>query len=374
MKILFVLEHYHPYIGGAEQLFLELTTAMAREGHAVTVVTTRFRPGLPKEEHYRGVRIIRVTCRNRFLFSFFSLGAVLRHARGQDLIHTTSYNAALPAWLAGRWRGIPVIITFHEVWGRLWWELPYIPFLLRLAYFSWEQFVLRLPYHRWVAVSEATRIALERAGLPADRIARIYNGLGPEDVQPVEAPPPQAFTFTYYGRLGYSKGLDLLIPAARRFLDRHPEAVFQLVIPTYPAGLFRRVIRMLGDGPARGRVKLYHDLDRGALFHLVRHSSCVVIPSYSEGFCFVAAEATALGVPLIHSDRTALAEVAGGKQVVIEPFDEEGLFQALCKASKGDWGWREKREFRLSDAVQGYLQLYRRWRASGKNIPDGPGC
>jgi glycosyltransferase involved in cell wall biosynthesis len=359
VKILFVLEHYHPYIGGAERLFLELTTALAREGHTVAVVTTRFRPDLPETETFQDVTIHRVTCRNRFLFSFLSLGRVWRLARGFDLIQTTSYNAALPAWLAGRLRRVPVIIIFHEVWGRLWWRLPYIPWVLRLAYFSWEQLVLRLPYHRWVAVSEATRQALQRSGIPGVRIVRIYNGLDTADLRYTWQPPAEGFIFTYYGRLGYSKGLDLLIPAALRFLDEHPEARCQLVIPTYPGGLFRRVSGQVRDAVARGRIQLFHDLDREELFGIVAASSCVVVPSYSEGFCFVAAEATAMGVPLIHSGRTALAEVAGGRSLLIEPFDPEGLYRALGRAREGDWEYREVRHFPMRDAVAAYLELYR---------------
>ncbi|RME91864.1 MAG: hypothetical protein D6772_17720, partial [Bacteroidetes bacterium] len=126
MKMLFVLEHYHPYLGGAEKLFRQVAEGLAAEGHTVEVITTRHQARLAREEVIAGVRIRRVHCYNRFLFTFFSLPVIWRAAKDTDLIHTTTYNAAFPAWLVGRLRRKSVLITFHEYWGKLWFSLPYL--------------------------------------------------------------------------------------------------------------------------------------------------------------------------------------------------------------------------------------------------------
>jgi len=97
MRILFVLEHFHPYVGGAEELFLKLTTALVNEGYDVSVVCTRHDSSVAQYEDHQGVKIHRVNCYNRFLFTLFSLPIVLKLARRSDLIHTTSYNSAVPA-------------------------------------------------------------------------------------------------------------------------------------------------------------------------------------------------------------------------------------------------------------------------------------
>ena len=67
MKILFVLEHFYPYIGGAEKLFYALATNLAKEGFEVIVVTTQFDKKLPLVEFHKNVKIIRVKC---FCFLF----------------------------------------------------------------------------------------------------------------------------------------------------------------------------------------------------------------------------------------------------------------------------------------------------------------
>lgn len=358
MRILFVLEHFHPYIGGAEHLFWELSRALTGRGHHVRVVTTRFRTDLPEEEMINGITILRVNCINRYFFSFFSILKVIQEARSADLIHTTSYNAALPAFIAAKWRKKPVIVTFHEVWARLWWSLPLTPLWLKSAYWTWEQILLKLPFDRFVGVSQATAQALIEAGVKPARVTMIYNGLDYSRFSNYSHQPPVEFTFTYFGRLGTSKGLDFLLPAASRFVRKYPEVIFKLIIPQIPEAIYKWVLQELKDILQSGQIQIVHDLNQQKLFEEVATSSCVVVPSRSEGFCFVAAEAVAMGLPVLSSERTALAEVVGGQFIHIDPLSEEGVFRALEAAKRGEWGQKEIRQFPLRRSVDQYLQLF----------------
>jgi glycosyltransferase involved in cell wall biosynthesis len=359
VKILFVLEHFHPYIGGVETLFFELTTSLVRQGHQVAVVTTRHQDALPKKEVLQGVSIHRVTCRNRFLFSFLSIPTITKLAGKFDLIQTTSYNAALPAWIGSRLRSKPIVITFHEVWGPLWQKLPFIAPHLRVLFRMWEWFILKLPFDRFVAVSDATQISLSEHGIPDRKLVRIYNGVDYEQFSSYSWQPPRAFTATYFGRLGASKGLDLLLGAAGKFFNKHPDAKLIMIIPRYPVTFFNKIMQLIKQIGLEANIILLHDLSREALYTEISRSSCVVIPSHSEGFCFVAAEATALGIPIISSQKMALKEVAGGKIIVIDPLSAAGLEAALEKAIKDDWVYVLPTRFELKDAVDQYELLYK---------------
>lgn len=358
MNILFVLEHFYPYIGGAEQLFWELAQSLVQKGHQVSVVTTRFQPDLKQDEEIDGISIRRVDCHNRFLFSFFSLPAVLRRSKGVDIIQTTSYNAALPAFIAGIWNRKPVVITFHEVWNRLWWRLPFTPVILKLGYFLWEKLLIRLPFQKFIAVSDATERSLVSAGVQPSRISRVYNGLDYGQFAAFPWRPPAQFTATYFGRLGPSKGLDLLLPAIEKFLKQHPEARFKLIIPTVPAGLYDKVRGHLEQMDSQGQLLILHDLDRLELFEEVSTSSCVIIPSLSEGFCFVAAEAAGLGVPIISSQRKALEEVVSGYYLPIDPLTPEHVVETLQRARQGEWLFKPLRKFSVADFISGYIKTY----------------
>ena len=358
MKILFVLEHFYPYIGGSEKLFFELSKKLTEKGYQVTVVTTRYKPSLPKEEMIDKVQVFRMRSRNRFLFSFFSLPAIIAQARHADLIHTTTYNAALPACLAGWFLRKPVIVTFHEVWGKLWLELPFLKPWQKRLYFAYEKMVLWLPFHRYLAVSKFTKERLKDAGIKSSRIVQIYNGLDYENFKPLNHIPPPVFTYTYFGRLGVSKGLDILLPAAKRFREHSPKSRLQLIIPKQPKAIYQLVLHLIQSLNLEEHVVLLHDLPRQQLYGTLLQSSCVVIPSYSEGFCFAAAEAAALGVPIISSGKGALKEVVSGKNIQMQGLTENALLEALLSACSGDWKVLPEKRFTLKQTVEQHLELY----------------
>ena len=357
MKILFILELYHPNIGGIEKLFKSLTETLAGQGHEVSVITTRFRKDLPVRETLNGVKIRRLKFSSRFLFTFFGIFSMLKEARHCDIIHTTSYNAAFPARLAGWICRKKVIITFHEVWGKLWFKLPFIDFVSRRLFYLYEQFILRLGFYRYVAVSDYTRQCLLHSGIKEKKLVRIYNGLDYVAYEPGAYAPPEDFVFTYFGRLGISKGLDLIMDASANFLKNHPAAHLKLIIPMTPASLFNKIKKLLKNLPEE-RYSLLHHLNETDLRMHLQHSSCIVIPSYSEGFCFAAVESIALGIPLISSGKGALEEVVSGKHIVMESFDSKGLSDALEKAYRGEWIATPVKEFPFEDTLEGYRRLY----------------
>lgn len=79
---------------------------------------------------------------------------------------------------------------------------------------------------------------------------------------------------------------------------------------------------------ARGLVRLPF-LPRGALLALMRDARAVLMPSLAEGFGLPVAEAMALGTPVLTSDRGALAEVAGGAALLVDPEDYSSLVAGL---------------------------------------------
>ena len=357
MKILFILELHYPNIGGIEKLFKSLSETLAAQGHEVTVITARFRKDLPVKETLNGVKIRRLKFSSRFLFTFFGIFSMLKEARHCDIIHTTSYNAAFPARIAGWITRKKVIITFHEVWGKLWFRLPFVNYISKRLFYLYEQFILRLGFYRYVAVSDYTRQCLLRSGIKEKRLVRIYNGLDYSAYDPEAYAPPEDFVFTYFGRLGISKGLDLIVDASADFLENHPDAQLKLIIPKTPASLFNKIYNLLGKLP-EGRYTLLHHLNETDLLMHLQHSSCIMIPSYSEGFCFAAVESIALGIPVISSGKGALEEVVSGKHIVMESQDSKGLSDALEKAYRGEWLNKPVKEFPFEDTLRDYLGLY----------------
>ncbi len=364
MKILFVLEYHYPHIGGVETLFKLLTEQLVIKGYHVTVLTNRHSSELPKEEIINGVIIKRINFHNRYLFTLFAFFPALKLAKTHDLIHTTSYNAAFPAFFAALFSRKKVFITFHEVWGSLWHSLPYINVFSSFLHRSFESLLVKLPFHKFISVSKFTRQSLIKSGISPDRVIKIYNGIDYTDFESVQIKKDSnqkqnsMFQFCYFGRLGISKGLDILLPALSLCKSREYSFQCLLIIPSENIPFNTLIKQQLQDLGLEDVVRIEHDLERSQLLTRVAESDAVIIPSYSEGFGFTAVESMALGVPIISSGNGALSEVVSGQHLVFDPFTSAALAESMIAALENNWQHTEKKMFRLQDSIEGYCQLY----------------
>ncbi|MFO7722265.1 MAG: glycosyltransferase family 4 protein [Bacteroidales bacterium] len=361
-RVLFILEHFFPYLGGVEQLFGQLTKALAGRGVEVTVLTTRHDPTLPVEEMLEGVRIRRIRAGNRYLFTLLALPLAIRYAIRARVVFTSTYNAAVPAFIAAALARKPVIITVHEVWGHLWFRFPWLGKAPAALHFLFEKLVISLPFRRMVAVSDFTRATLLHRGITPEKVEMVHNGLDYNRIDQYRQPRPEGFSpspekFIYYGRLGHSKGLDLIVKGGARYLQKNPGAVIELVVPEVPRRFRRRLEKEVASTPCRDRILITASLPEAELFRRLQDATAVLIPSRSEGFCYVAAECAALGVPVISSGQGALTETAGGKVVTLSSLTPDGLCEAMEKACAGEFKDVPVRRFPLEDQVQQYLDL-----------------
>ncbi len=117
MRILVVLTYYRPHISGLTIYAERLAKAWVRRGHQVTVLTSQYQPGLPREEVMEGVRIVRAPVAFRLskgvimpTFGALASKLVLEHDVIQ--LHLPQFDAAGVA-LRGRLLGKPTVITYH---------------------------------------------------------------------------------------------------------------------------------------------------------------------------------------------------------------------------------------------------------------------
>lgn len=339
-------------------MFQTLAESLVQKGNEVQVITMQFKPELPKEEWVNGVRIKRLGLSNRLFFALFSVFKVVNAARNFDLIHTTSSSAGFPASVAGFLTKKKVIITYHELWGKLWFKLPYMNLLTKLINYLFEQIISKLPYSKIVAVSDFTMKSLITSGKSPEKIIRIYNGIDYSKFEDYIYNPVGDFTFTYFGRIGTSKGLDILLPAASTFFKMNRDAKLRLIIPTIPKAIYKKIILQIEQMQISEQVEIHSNLSSTELKKQVCNSHCVVIPSYSEGFCFAAVEAIAMGIPVISSDQGALKETVSGKFIKMSALDPAALCESLVQARKDAWMFSPLRRFELDMQVKSYEELY----------------
>lgn len=353
MNILFVLEHFYPNKGGVERLFMELCKGLVQKGEHVQIVCTKTNDTQLSSEIFEGIHIQRLPLKNRFFFTFFSVFFLRPFALKADIIHTTSYNAALPAWIISFLCNKPCVITFHEVWGALWSRLPYYNNFQKQSFKLFESLILTLPFNRFIAVSDYTKKALIEHGVNSNRISRIYNGMSYERYKNATDNVAKTYDMAYYARLGPSKGLDRLLDALSKF-DKPLRILF--IISKEPAFIAHHLFNQFASTFAFHNIDIKYNVSDIELDKAIMQSSFVVIPSYSEGFCYNAIECSAMRIPIVVSAGNAIDETASGNVI---RFQDDGLFVALCKALRNEWEYIPEKTFEIESMIEAYYSEYK---------------
>lgn len=380
MNILFVLEYYPPHIGGAEILFKNLCEGLAARGHDITVVTLRL-PDTPTFEVINRVKAHRVKVPNRgarYWFTFLSIPKAFQLARQADLIHTTTYNGAFPAWLAAKLRRKTSVITVHEVFGPRWKDLLGMGWLNARLHQLLERLIVALPFYRYITVSRYTADCLKSFGVDQGKITVVYNGIDYDLFNPGKADGEVIkqklklsgkFVYMYYGRPGVSKGVEYLVRAVPLIRKAVPGSKLLMILAHEPKDRYENIRRMIRDLGIEHSIILLTPVPRNELPGYIAAADCVVVPSLSEGFGFTAAEACAMGKPVVASNVASLPEVVSGRYVLVEPRNSEALAEGAEKVYRGETENSRRKTFSWDKCVAEYLGIYEKMTVKSVQPP-----
>lgn len=335
LRILLFYDCLYPRsVGGVEHRNHELARALAARGHRVTLA------GFAEErsEPFPGVEVLPVAPPGRLYTSEGkrSTGEAVRLARAAlrldvkrfDVVEAANIPYAhLPALaLRCRLAGRPLVVTWHEYWGRYW---------SRYLGARWPVYagIERATAHLGTSAIAVSRLTADRVravrggevrvvpnGVPVDAIRRAAEA----GAQAGGEGPP----LVYAGRLLREKRIDLLLEAVARLKTPGPR------------------LAVYGDGPDRSRLEEMAGrlgLDGTVLFRgylpsntdvwrKMGESRIAVQPSSREGFGLFPLEAMAAGLPVVYceSSESALSElVEHGVHGLRTAADPDALAAAL---------------------------------------------
>lgn len=368
MRILFVCENYLPHYGGAEVVFKNLAEGYVKKGHHVSLVTHRLK-GTKKYELINGVKVYRINCfRNRYLFSFFSIPTVIKLAKKNQIIQTTSFNGAPPAWLAAKLTRKPVVITVHEVWVNKWHKVTDLTKLSCFIHNFLEKMIYLLNFNKYICVSNATRNDLLQLNINKKKATTIYNGLDYNFWNPAkydgkkirkELELKEKFIYFSWGRPGSSKGFEYLIKAVPYIYKRIPNSTCLLMLGSaekYPQKF--KKIKTIANKVGEDKIKIISSVRNEELGDYIKAADCVVIPSIAEGFGYTAVEACAMDKPIIVTNAGSLPEVVSGKFVMVNPKSAREIAKGVEKMFKCEIKSMPLKKFTWNEAIDSYLKIY----------------
>jgi glycosyltransferase involved in cell wall biosynthesis len=388
MRICLVYDCLFPHtVGGAERWYRSLAERLAAEGHEVTYLTLRQWdrggdagvPGVdvrvvgPRMRLYVGGASGRRRILPPLVFGLGVLWHLLRHGRRYDVVHTASfpYFSLLAAALTRPLGRFGLVVDWHEVWTRAYWEEYLGP---RGGAIGWavQRRCLRVPQQAF-CFARMTAARLRESGLRGEPVV-----LTGEYAGSLERPDPPAAEplVVFAGRHIPEKRVPALVRAFARAHARAPE--LRLTI--------------LGDGPERAEVqRLIEQEGLGAaatapgfvaadeVDRTLARSLCMVLPSRREGYGMVVVEASARGVPSVvvaDPDNAAVELVDDGENgFVADSAEPDALAAAILRVhaagpalrtATADWFARNARRLSLDGSLDRVAQSYRERDRGGR--------
>ena len=232
-------------------------------------------------------------------------------------------------FLRRRRRGIPCVVSPHGMLEP--WALAYKPIRKMLAWHIYQRHILN-----WTAALHATSAKeaenLRRLGLKAT-IEVIPWGIEIPEPRDYASDPKASSsqrTALFVGRLHPGKGLPMLVEAWAKI---RPSGWKMKIVGPDETGHQAEVESLLRKANLEAVFEFTGGLEGNALRKVYQDADLCILPSRTENFGMVVAEALSHGVPVIASQGTpweALATEGGGWWV---PTSVEGIAEALASAT-----------------------------------------
>ena len=292
---------------------------------------------------------------------------VLRH--DINLVHSHDHKSNLFTFLLRRWlwrRQLSLVSTAHA------WVL----IGLKGEIYRRLDLSLMRRFDHLIAVSHATKDEMVHAGLPADLVSVIHNGIDTDAWVPNRASGSlrdelnlgQAFpVIGYVGRIMPEKDLETWLRAAALVAKKYPQARFVLVGEGKDGATLGQLEQLAAELGIRDRI--YFPGYRSDLLPVYAAFDLFLLTSRREGLPNSILEAMAMGLPVVTADVGGVKElvVDGETGYVLPRGDAEGMARSLTTlvedgSSRKRMGaagrTRVEREFSFSTRLQRIEALY----------------
>jgi len=344
LRILYVLDFFHPHIGGVPTVFKNLCREVANLGHEVTVVTSREADSEPLET-WNGIKIHRFG-RTREQFLVGASAYLMSNKDRYDIVHTCTYSAMIPSFLFSTTTRTPSVISVFEVWSLKEW----VEFASHRGpfYFLEERTLFSLPFDKYIIAAEHTRRDLkEIIGVPDSKMEKIMPGIDSSIFSPKAKKERKGFRKNYgigedevigcfVGKATVFKGIDYMLDGLEAALKKSKNKFrFVFLLSRSHESGYKRFIKRVheSDVLTNGIILAEPSADHSFASKLIAASDFLVMPSLTEGFGLAAAESISIGTPVVVTRGTCLEEIVeeGKNAILVRQRSGEDIERALLK-------------------------------------------
>ncbi len=344
MRILLLTEFFPSpkkisFTGGVEARTHFLAKNLIKK-HQVTAIARRQKK-IPNKETSRNLSIFRCGFKTASskaslssLFSrltFIIQSIIIGLKTDFDLIEGSNYITFIPALIIAQIKKKPAVAWYPDVLIGKWMKY-FGPSLGLIGEFT-EKVALRLPFKKFIALSNQTKKKLIKQKVSPKKIAVIYGGHDPKEFR---GRSPKKFlspTICTISRLVPYKKIDTLIKALKLVKEKIPTASL-IVLGQGPEE--KKLKKIAKEEKISNSVKFLNGDNRKKTLNILKKSHLFCLPSVIEGFGFVTIEAMAAGLPVVLANTSINREITrkGRGALLFKPNDEKDLGLKILRVLK----------------------------------------
>lgn len=237
MKILYIHQYFvTPQEPGGTRSYW-ISKELVKNGHEVTMVTTRKDDSKPKETVIDGIKVIylKVPYSNKmsifqrliaFIKFMFLTGWYVLTAEKHDLAIATStpLTVGFPALIGKKLRKLPYIFEVRDLWPEVPVQMGGVKNKYIIKFLYWFEKTIYKNAKHVVALSPGMYDGVAAAGTPKEKISTIPNMSKKDEFWPREKDislieelklRPDTFKVIYFGTMGLANGMEYILDAAK---------------------------------------------------------------------------------------------------------------------------------------------------------------
>ncbi|MFA7252993.1 MAG: glycosyltransferase family 4 protein [Patescibacteria group bacterium] len=328
MKLIVFSPYFYPHTGGLENYCLEISNRLARLGHAVTVVASKF-DNEPAEETLNSIRVIRLESKNILRGTFpypilnrqnhLVLTKLFRDKPDKIVTNTRFFPLTLIALIYSKKFKVPSIHIEH---GTCHPKLVNTGTRLLAKFYDYTlgRLVFLLA-DRHLAISKAAADFSKRLG--GKKVKVVYNSVDSNVFLSQRKTASNFIGIIFIGRLIEAKGVQDLIRALKKIKND------KLRLTIVGEGNYRNELADLATDDAR--ITFLGEKSFSEIKTILAENDIFVNPSYSEGLPTSLLEAGASGLAVIASNTGGTDEIIdnGKNGFLFEPGKQEELVASM---------------------------------------------
>jgi len=331
MRISILTSDFPPKPGGISNYVFNLSLALMKKGHKVTVISRGFMKNY-QVENIEGLSVYRVPFIPIYplhvhLHSIFVNKLIRRLEKNLDIMHLHTPICQMPD------TELPLILTVHTpllVDSRLVERLD--PYSISLKIFTRFFFATERKLMQTVnpitTLTKSTSEQLREYGLNPEHIYVLGSGVDNVLFRIKRNTLHSSETYILYtGRLTYRKGLFDLLESAKYVTKERPEVYYVLSGKGPLLSPLMHKAKKLGLG---GSFRFLGHVPRSALLNYYKNATVFILPSYQEGLPISLLEAMACGLPVVVTRIGAFLEIIEDRVtgIVVPPRSPKELANA----------------------------------------------